>query len=168
MRCKTVTETFSNKVNISGFSWHFEIPVSRLQSSLIHHNQEDYVECLSFDWSILRQNQLGRAYCIRNHFWIIKFLKRVSWKPQMRFGKFKPFLLLQIVNSQVIKVIFSWIYLGWIPGISGFSNSENETWIWITQIIELQKSFEMIPNSNQFPWKWNSKFHFGTFAWAFG
>ena len=61
---------------------------------------------MSFDWSIIRQNQLGGAYCIRNHFWIIKFLKRVSWKTQMRFGKLKPFLLLQIVDSQVIKVIF--------------------------------------------------------------
>ena len=30
----------------------------------------------------------------------------------------------------------------------GFLIPANETWIWIAQIVELQKSFEFIPNSN--------------------
>ena len=41
-------------------------------------------------------------------------------------------------------------YKGWIPGFLRFLNQANETWIWIAQIVELQKSFPMISNSNQF------------------
>ena len=40
------------------------------------------------------------------------------------------------------------LLLGWIPGFLGFLNLANETWIWIGQIVELQKSFQTIPNSN--------------------
>ena len=38
---------------------------------------------------------------------------------------------------------------------------------WIAQNVELQKSFPMMPNLNQFPGNWTSKIHFLTFAWAF-
>jgi len=57
--------------------------------------------------------------------------------------------------------------LGWIPGVLGFSTPGNETWIWKTQIEELQKSFEMTLNSILFSWNWTSKIHFLAFAWAF-
>ena len=57
-------------------------------------------------------------------------------------------------------------FLGLIPGFLGFLNWASETWIWITQIVELKKSFKMIPNSNQFPGKWIFKIQFSTFAWA--
>ena len=43
----------------------------------------------------------------------------------------------------------------------------NETWIWIAQIVALEKSFEMIPNSDLFPGNWKFKIKFLTFAWAF-
>ena len=59
------------------------------------------------------------------------------------------------------------VCIRWIPGFLGFSNSVYETWIWITQIVELQKSFPMTLNSNQFPGNWTSKITFLTFAWAF-
>ena len=58
-------------------------------------------------------------------------------------------------------------WLGWIPGILGFLNSVNETWIEIAQNIELQKSFKMISNWNQFHGNSILKIHFLTFAWAF-
>ena len=35
--------------------------------------------------------------------------------------------------------------IGWIPGFLGFLILVNGTWIWKGQIVELQKSFEMIP-----------------------
>ena len=44
-------------------------------------------------------------------------------------------------------------------GISGFWNLVNQTWIRIFQIAELQKSFEMIPNSKQFPGTSKLKIH---------
>ena len=60
-----------------------------------------------------------------------------------------------------------YIYLDWIPRILGFLNPANETSIWISQILELQKSFTMIPNTNQFSGTWASKINFLTFVWAF-
>ena len=57
--------------------------------------------------------------------------------------------------------------LGWISGIFWFLNQANETWTWIAQMVELQKSFAMIPSSNQFPGNWSLKIHFLTFAWVF-
>ena len=60
-----------------------------------------------------------------------------------------------------------WLWIGWIPGILGFWNPENETWIWKAQILELKKSFPMLPNSNQFPGNWTSKINFLAFALAF-
>ena len=49
------------------------------------------------------------------------------------------------------------VLVGWIPGFLRFSNSGNETWIGIAQIVELQKSFLIIPNSNLFHGNWKSK-----------
>ena len=42
-------------------------------------------------------------------------------------------------------------YLGWILRLKGFLNSVYETWIWIAQILELTKSFEMISKLTHFP-----------------
>ena len=55
------------------------------------------------------------------------------------------------------------LYIGWIPGFLGFSNSGNETWIWIAQIVELQISFSIIPNSSRFPENRTSKIKFSNF-----
>ena len=52
------------------------------------------------------------------------------------------------------------ILLGWIPGFLRFFNSVNETWTWIAQIVKLQKSFKIIPNSYQFPGNWSSQIIF--------
>ena len=52
----------------------------------------------------------------------------------------------------------SWI--GWIQGFLGFLNSVTETLIWRAQIVEVQKSFEIIPNYNQFPGNLTSKTDF--------
>ena len=60
---------------------------------------------------------------------------------------------------------FTW--LGWIPGILGFSTPGNEIWIWIAQILALEKSFKMIQNSNHFCRSTTFKIHFLTFVWAF-
>ena len=38
-------------------------------------------------------------------------------------------------------LLFYWWYWGWIPGILGFLNPANESWIWTAQIEEFQKSF---------------------------
>ena len=56
---------------------------------------------------------------------------------------------------------------GSLPGILGFLNSASEKWIWITEIVELQKWFKMIPNLNRFPGNRTSKIRLSTFAWAF-
>ena len=45
-------------------------------------------------------------------------------------------------------------------GIFRILDQANKTWIWIAQIWELQKSFQMILNSNQFPGNWASKIYF--------
>ena len=50
--------------------------------------------------------------------------------------------------------------LGWIPGFFVISTSGIETWIWIAQIVALEKSFKIIPNSNQFPGEGKSKIKF--------
>ena len=42
-------------------------------------------------------------------------------------------------------------WLGWIPGILEFFTPGNEAYIWIAQIVELQKSFETIINLDLFP-----------------
>ena len=55
---------------------------------------------------------------------------------------------------------FQRLFIGWIPGFFWFLNSLYQSWIWIAQIVKLQKSFKMIPNSNQFPEKGKSKIHF--------
>ena len=39
-----------------------------------------------------------------------------------------------------------------------------ETWIWIVQIVELQKSLQTIPKSKQFPGNWTSKIHYLIFC----
>ena len=57
--------------------------------------------------------------------------------------------------------------IGWIPGFLEFLNSVNENCIWMAQIVELQKSFEMIQNFNQFLWNQKEKIHFLIFVWAF-
>ena len=44
------------------------------------------------------------------------------------------------------------IWLGWIPGIFGFLNPANETWIWKAQIGEFHQTWKIL---------------FFTFAWAF-
>ena len=58
--------------------------------------------------------------------------------------------------------------VGWIPGFFGVSTSFSKSRIWLAQIVELQKSFEMIPNSNRFPGYWIAKIIFLVFVWAFG
>ena len=59
------------------------------------------------------------------------------------------------------------IWLGWIPGILGFFNSAKDSWIWIAQIVDPQKSFKMKPNSNKIPANSTLKIHFLTFVRAF-
>ena len=54
--------------------------------------------------------------------------------------------------------------LGWIPGFPGFSNSENRTWIWKAQIVELQISCETVPILILFPGNWTSKIPVIAFA----
>ena len=56
------------------------------------------------------------------------------------------------------------LYIGWIQEFLGFLNSVNETWIRISQIEQLQKSFKMKPNSNQFTGDSTLKIHFFTLA----
>ena len=62
-------------------------------------------------------------------------------------------------KSQAIQSVkFSLIsYTSWIPVFYGVSTSFSKSGIWLAQILELQKSFEMIPNSNRFPGYWISK-----------
>ena len=60
-----------------------------------------------------------------------------------------------------------WALIGWIPGFFAISIPGNEAWIWIAQIVELEESFKMIPNSNLFRGNSTLKNHFLTFAWAF-
>ena len=43
---------------------------------------------------------------------------------------------------------------------SAISTPGNETWIWLPQIVELQKWFQMKSNSSQFPVKEKSKIRF--------
>ena len=45
-----------------------------------------------------------------------------------------------------------------------YLNSVNSTWNWIAKIVELRKSFEVIPNSNQFSGSKSSKIRFPTYA----
>ena len=45
--------------------------------------------------------------------------------------------------------------------------SANKTYL-KTQILELQKSFKMMPKPDEFPGKWTSKIKFLTFSWEFG
>jgi len=76
-------------------------------------------------------------------------------------------MLKQAVWSQKLWQKFrnsTWI--GWIPGFLGILNLGNETWIWIAHIVELRKSFSMIPNSNRFPGNWTSEINLCTFVWA--
>jgi len=46
--------------------------------------------------------------------------------------------------------------------------TKSKTLVWISQIIEIQKSFQIISNSNQFPWNYTLKSIFLIFAWAVG
>ena len=80
-------------------------------------------------------------------------------------------------DTPIVEIVFAWfeshsfmskqgpipspaLSIGWIPGFLGFFNSVNKTWIWMTHIIELQKSLKMIPNLNQFPGNTSGKIHF--------
>ena len=74
----------------------------------------------------------------------------------------------------VFKISGIWSIKRYLPnGTSNFGTTISgffrmyETWSWITQIVELQKSFPMTLNSKQFPGNWTSKITFLTFAWAF-
>ena len=58
------------------------------------------------------------------------------------------------------------IWLGWIPGFLGFRNTVNEIWIWVSQILELEKSLKMIPILNRFPGNWKSILNFCVGAWV--
>ena len=79
------------------------------------------------------------------------------------------FFIVRTELSQLDCCIFQLkILIGWIPRIFGFLNPVNETWIRIAQIVELEKSFPMIPNLNQFPGNWTSEIKFSSFAWVFG
>ena len=77
---------------------------------------------------------------------------------QLTWNSIIPIFIYRAKNVQ------SCILVGWIPGFLGFSNSVYKTWIWLAQIVELQKSFPMIPNSNQFPGNSTSQINFLTFA----
>ena len=76
-----------------------------------------------------------------------------------------PLLLNEVENPKEYYKDFT--YVGWIPGFFGVSTSFSKIRIWLAQIEELQKSFDMIPNSNRFPGYWISKIIFLAFAWAF-
>ena len=52
------------------------------------------------------------------------------------------------------------------PGFLEHLNSLNESEILIAQIVDLQKSFEMMPKFNQFPENQQGKIHLSTFAWV--
>ena len=84
--------------------------------------------------------------------------RRESGLSQLNGLLARTFTNVAIMFSLMTRKQTSW--LGWIPGFLGFSNSGNETWIWIAQIIELQKSFSMIPNSNAFRGNWTSEIIF--------
>ena len=58
--------------------------------------------------------------------------------------------------------------IGWIPGFFGVMTSVSESPIWLVQIIELQKLFEMISNSFRFPGNWTHEIDFLSIVWAFG
>ena len=90
--------------------------------------------------------------------------------PKSRISRFR--------SIHIGRKIFGHNYERLNPGILGFLNSFNETWIWmvwiICQFVELQKSIQMIANSNQFLGNWKSKIKFkfclnvpnGNFPWA--
>ena len=75
-----------------------------------------------------------------------------------------------IVSSLTVAPYFGHFrpWVGWIPGISGFLSSAYKAWTWTAQILEHQNSFQMKPNSKQFPGNWTSKITFLTFTgqWA--
>ena len=57
-------------------------------------------------------------------------------------------------------------YVGWIPGILGFSTQMNQTQMLIVDWNRLWKSFRMIPNSPRSSRIFRLKIDFLTFAWA--
>ena len=96
--------------------------------------------CTGKHWSFLWTNDKKWTVCIWN--WCRTTVRTFSETFLNRISHFC------IQKSFWTKYHRTW--LGWIPGFLEFLNTVNETWIWKFQIVELQKSFEMIPNSNHF------------------
>ena len=136
-----------------------------------HVEKSTYIEYIVYDYQTISSKRIKFPAQVSDSIWFYGEKERSTW-----LGNDDQTCTSEVITESSsefglglrLKITMIRTSLGWVPGFSGFSRPANETWIWIAQIVELQKSLQMIPKSNQSPGNWASKIHVLTFAWAFG
>ena len=134
------------------FVWDNVWAQKLISNRSFHVNWTSFENWISFEETISDQHAIWREattdFSKFHNLWIIKYIwpgRRTSqYKSGQKWINFGGPLECQVhflnYSGPFDKVEF-WDLLG-------FTNSVYESWIWIDQIVEFQKSFPMIPNSN--------------------